>query len=62
MVTPPDEMVVPSVRTTSGSKSESEEASSGLISPILSGRAGRCGPSARIGAPVLSRSGREAGE
>ena len=47
----------------SGTKSLSALASSGLISPILSGRAGRCGPSAQtIGAPVSALSLAASGE
>ena len=42
----------PSASVISGTNSMSALASSGLISPILSGRAGRCGPSAQTMAPV----------
>ncbi len=45
-----------------GHEGVSPEASSGLISPICSGRAGRCGPSPTVGAPVAAWTATLAGE
>ena len=54
MVQPSPLTTSPSASATSGAKSMSAEASSRRVSPMCSGRASRCGPSAKTFAPVAA--------